>query len=67
MQTITILIGLKNQNGEPLPAQMFYTDGLAPEDALLAIRQAEAQAIAGVVEAAEQRGREAAQCESPTS
>ena len=61
MQTITILIGLTGPNGQQAPAQMLYTDGLAPEDVLLAIRQAEAQAIAAVVEAAEKRGREQAQ------
>ena len=63
MQTITIHIGLTDEQGRKLPPQVLYTDGLAPEDILIAIRHAEAQAIALVVEAAEQRGREASQCD----
>jgi len=60
MQTITILVGLRDQNDRPAPPQMFWTDGLQPEDVLVTIRQAEAQIIAAVVEAAEKRGREQA-------
>ena len=61
MQTISIHVGLIDAQGQPLPVQVMYTDGLQPEDLLLILRQAEAQAIAAVVEAAEQRGREQAQ------
>jgi hypothetical protein len=63
LQTITIHTGLTNQDGQPTAAQLLYTDGLQPEDVLIALRQAEAQIIAAVVMAAEQRGREQAQQE----
>jgi hypothetical protein len=58
VQTITILTGLTTQDGQPAQAQLLYSDGLQPEDVLLALRQVEGQAIVLVVEAAERRGRE---------
>jgi len=50
-------------DGKELPAQLLFSDGLAPEEVLVALRQAEGVAITLVVESAEQRGRE--QCAEP--
>jgi len=57
MQSITILVGLTDQAGNALPAQLLAPDSLTANDVLLAMRQAEGQAIANALAAAERRGR----------